>query len=254
MSDNRAAIILAAGIGKRMKSDIPKVLHRIHNRPLITILMDTLLTLNFGRLVVVIGHRGEMVRDELSGSVTSSVSPISFVWQREQLGTAHAVQMTRDILGDFRGSTFVTLGDVPFLSAASIGRLFAVHKETGASATCLSAVVDDPQGYGRIIRDDNSDILRAIVEDKDASEEELRIREINTGTFCFENYELFTALEKVDNKNASGEYYLTDTIKIMRDCGLRVSVVAADNPDEVLGVNSIEQLDALARKFPHPAK
>lgn len=243
MSDNRAAIILAAGKGKRMRSDIPKVLHRIHNRPMIAILMDTLLTFKFARLVVVIGYKGEMVIDALAGY------PVTFVWQREQLGTGHAVQMAREVLGDFAGTTLVALGDVPFLSARSIERLLTVHQEAGASATCLSAIVDDPRGYGRIVRDGNSDILRGIVEDKDASEEVLKIREINTGTFCFDNRELFEALDKVDNKNAPGEYYLTDTIKIMHDNGLRVSVVTAGNPDEVLGVNSLEQLDFLAKKF-----
>ncbi len=243
MSDNRAAIILAAGKGKRMKSDIPKVLHRIHGRPMITILMDTLLAFRFTKLVVVIGHKGEMVIEELAGF------PVTFVWQREQLGTGHAVQMARDILGDFTGTTLVVLGDVPFLSATSLERLFAVHQDTNASATCLSAIVDDPQGYGRIVRDGTSDILKGIVEDKDASEQVLEIREINTGTFCFDNRELFKAIDQIDNNNASGEYYLTDTVKIMHNKGLRVSVMAVENPDEVLGVNSDEQLEALAKKF-----
>jgi len=240
---NRAAIILAAGKGKRMKSDIPKVLHRIHDRSMITILLDTLVPFGFSRLVVVVGHKGQMVIDELSDY------PVSFVWQKEQLGTGHAVRMAEDILGDFTGTTLVAMGDVPFLSAQSLERLFSVHRETGAVATCLSAVVDDPSGYGRIIREGDGSILKEIVEDKDASLEQLKINEINTGTFCFDNRELFRALTKVDNNNASGEYYLTDTIKIMHDNGLRVAVVAADNPDEVLGVNSAEQLAKLARKF-----
>ena len=248
MSDDRAAIILAAGKGERMESDIPKVLHRIRGRPMISILIDTLARLNFARLIVVIGYKGEMVKDELSEH------PVSFVWQHEQLGTAHAVQMARDVLGDFTGTTLVALGDVPFLSARSIELLFEVHEETNAAATCLSAIVGNPAGYGRIIREGTSSIMKDIVEDKDASEQVRRIREINTGTFCFDTKRLFAALEKVDNKNKQGEYYLTDTIKIMRNNGLRVAVVTAENPDEVLGVNSIEQLELLAKKFDYSGR
>jgi len=248
MSDDRAAIILAAGKGERMESDIPKVLHRIHGRPMITILIDTLARLNFTRLIVVIGYKGEMVKDELSEY------PVSFVWQHEQLGTGHAVQMARDVLGDFTGTTLVALGDVPFLSARSIERLFEVHEETKAAATCLSAIVNNPAGYGRIVREGNSSIMRGIIEDKDASKQVRQIQEINTGTFCFDTQRLFAALDKVDNKNKQGEYYLTDTIKIMRNNGLRVAVVTAENPDEVLGVNSVEQLELLAKKFAYSGR
>jgi len=210
---------------------------------MITILMDTLVTLKLAKLAVVIGYKGEMVIEELAGY------PVTFVWQREQLGTGHAVRMAKEVLGDFTGTTLVAMGDVPFLSARSIERLFAVHQQTGASATCLSAIVDDPQGYGRIVRDGDSNILRDIVEDKDASEQILQIQEINTGTFCFDNQQLFKALDEIDNNNAAGEYYLTDTIKIMHGNRLRISVVVVGNPDEALGVNSAEQLEVLAKKF-----
>jgi UDP-N-acetylglucosamine diphosphorylase/glucosamine-1-phosphate N-acetyltransferase len=243
MTDRKAAIILAAGKGKRMKSDLPKVLHRIDGRPLISILLDTLLPLGFEKTVVVIGFKGEMVQEELARY------PVTFVWQRQQLGTGHAVMMAEEVLGDFYGTTLVALGDVPFLSDRSINRLFRTHRDTGAVATCLSAVVADAAGYGRIIREGDSSILKAIVEDKDASEEIRKIREFNSGTFCFDNRTLFDTLKKVGNANAQGEYYLTDTIKIMHANGLRVSVVAAENPDEVEGVNSIQQLHRLAAKF-----
>ena len=243
MSDQRAAIVLAAGKGKRMKSDLPKVLHRIHGRPIISILMDTLLPLKFSTIVVVVGHNGEKVIEELSSY------PVSFVWQREQLGTGHAVQMAKELLGNFTGTTLVALGDVPFLSPATIERLFQVHEELAAQATCLSAIVDDPSGYGRIVRDGHSNILKAIVEEKDAAEQERRIREINTGMFCFDNQEMFKAIDRIDNKNAAGEYYLTDAIKIMNNSGLLVAVVPVGNPDEGLGVNSLQQLRSLAKKF-----
>ncbi len=243
MTDKRAAIVLAAGKGKRMKSDLPKVLHRIHGRSIISILIDTLTTLNFDRLVVVVGFKGELVEEELAGY------PVSFAWQKEQLGTGHAVLMTEESMADFDGTTLVALGDVPFLSAASIEHLFKTHAETGASATCLSAIVEDAAGYGRIIREGDSSVLKAIVEDKDATAEILKIREFNTGTFCFDNKLMFETIKLVGNQNAQGEYYLTDMVKIMHNRGLRVSVVPADDSDEVEGINSAEQLSRLATKF-----
>ncbi len=243
MTGKKAAIVLAAGKGKRMKSDLPKVLHEIHGKPMIMILLDTLIKLDFERLVVVIGHKGELVQQILKDY------PVIFAWQRQQNGTAHAVEMTREIMADFEGTTLVAAGDVPFLSKESIKHLLEVHHNTKASATCLSAVFDDPGGYGRIIRDGESDFLKAIIEHKDASDEILKIKEINTGTFCFDNQRLFEVIDLIDNKNAQGEYYLTDAVKIMHDKGLMVAVVKAEDPDEVKGVNSKEQLEYLAEKF-----
>lgn len=243
MIQKTAAVVLAAGKGKRMKSDLPKVLHEIHGRPMVSLLLDTLAALKFDRTILVIGHKGELVQEALRDF------EVTFAWQREQLGTGHAVQMTADSLADFDGITLVAAGDVPFLSRESIERLFEVHRETGAAATCLSAVFDDPTGYGRIVRDSDGISLKAIVEHKDASEEVLRIREINTGTFCFDNRRLFETLGQLTCDNAQGEYYLTDAVKILHDKGLRVSVVKADNPDEVRGVNSVEQLADLAGRF-----
>jgi UDP-N-acetylglucosamine diphosphorylase/glucosamine-1-phosphate N-acetyltransferase len=243
VSDKKAAIILAAGKGERMKSDTPKVLHEVKGRPLIDILMETLTSMDFDRIVVVIGYKGEMVQKALEKY------PISFVWQKEQLGTGHAVMMAREALADFDGVTLVALGDVPFLSETSINQLLASFRDTKAVASCLSAILDDPKGYGRVVREGDSDILKAIVEQKDASEEVLRINEINSGTFCFDTRQLFEALDQIGNENTQGEYYLTDTIKVMNNNGLRVSVVAAEDPDEVRGVNSAAQLEYLARHF-----
>jgi len=246
LKTNRAAIILAAGKGKRMKSDLPKVLHTIHGRPMIKILLDRLLAMEFDKLVVVIGHKAELVRKELAGY------PVSLVLQEKQLGTGHAVEMTREVMAGFDGTTLVAAGDVPFLSRRSIERLFEVHRRTGAAATCLSAIFDDPGGYGRIIRDGASDFLKAIVEHKDATPEQLAIREINSGTFCFDNRLLFEAVGQIGCDNAQGEYYLTDAVEILHRRGLPVAVVTADDPDEVRGVNSAEQLETLARHFAAP--
>ncbi len=242
MSARRAAIVLAAGKGKRMKSDIPKVLHELDDRPLIQIVLDTLAKAQLDRTVVVIGFKGEMVQQVLSDY------PVEFAWQREQLGTGHAVQVTQDIMGDFEGTTLVALGDMPLLTIESIRRLFEVHERTGAAATCLSAILDDPTGYGRVIREGDGEMLAEIVEHKDASDEILKIKEVNTGLFCFDNRELFSALTEVRNDNIQSEYYLPDTIKIMRRKGLPVAVVAAGNPVEGLGVNSVQQLEQLRRQ------
>lgn len=244
MSTKRAAIVLAAGKGKRMQADLAKVLHRIHGTPIIQILVDTLGVFGFDKIVVVVGHQGEDVKLALSNH------RVEFVWQNEQLGTGHAVMMAEPALRDFRGTTLVALGDVPFLSQKTLEKLFQAHEKTSAAATCLSAQFADPAGYGRIIRKDKSDILMKIVEHRDALPSELEINEINSGTFCFNNQFLFKFLRKIGTDNSQGEYYLTDVIKLMYDNNLRVTVDLAANPDEVRGINSMEQLRELAKKFP----
>lgn len=243
MADKKAAIILAAGKGKRMKSDLPKVLHPIHGRPIIRLLLDRLMPLGFDKLVLVVGHLGDLVEQELADY------QIEFVTQKEQLGTAHAVKMAERVLRDFDGTTLVAAGDVPFLSRESVESLFDMHRRTGAAATCLSAVFDDPTGYGRIVRQEGTDLISDIIEHEDASLEILQIKEINTGTFCFDNRLLFETIDQIGSDNIQGEYYLTDAVKILHGQGRPVSVVKAANPDEVRGVNSAEQLEYLARKF-----
>jgi bifunctional UDP-N-acetylglucosamine pyrophosphorylase / glucosamine-1-phosphate N-acetyltransferase len=240
---DKAVIILAAGKGKRMKSDLPKVLHKIDGMPMIKILLNRLIPMGFARIVVVIGHQGELVRNELADY------PVEFAWQREQLGTGHAVKMTQEVMGDFEGTTLIAAGDVPYLSQESIIGLFETHAKAGAAATCLSAVFEDPTGYGRIVRDGETNLLREIVEHKDASEEILKINEINSGTFCFDNQRLFATIDEIGKDNSQGEYYLTDAVKILHDKGLNVAVVTATDPDEVRGVNSVDQLQELAEKF-----
>jgi bifunctional UDP-N-acetylglucosamine pyrophosphorylase/glucosamine-1-phosphate N-acetyltransferase len=243
MNARRAAVILAAGQGKRMKSDLPKVLHEIHGMPMIRILLDRLIPIGINPIVVVVGHKGEMVRQELSDY------PVDFVVQEQQLGTAHAVQMAEPVLKDFDGITLVAAGDVPYLSVKSVNDLLETHARSRAAATCLSAEFDDPTGYGRIVRRKGTDFIEEIIEHKDASPEVLKIREINTGTFCFDNRKLFETIREIGNENAQGEYYLTDAVKILHGKGYPVSVVRAGNPDEVRGVNSVEQLEYLAGKF-----
>ncbi len=243
MTNKKAAIILAAGKGKRMKSDLPKVLHSINNKPLIRILMETMTKLSLDRLAVIVGFKGEMVIEELTDFDTD------FVWQKKQLGTGHAVKQTQELFKNFDGTVLVAAGDVPFLSSQTIERLFEIHDKNQASATCLSAEFDDPTGYGRIVRKENSNILLDIVEDKDASPEIKIIKEINSGTFCFNCLDLFDALQKIGNENSQQEYYLTDTIKILQQGGKKCAVTRASNPIEVAGINSIEQLKSLEKEI-----
>lgn len=239
MPNNKAAIILAAGKGKRMKSDLPKVLHRISDKPLIRILMETITKLPLERLVVVVGFKGEMVIDEL-GDFNAD-----FVWQKEQLGTGHAVMQAHELFKNFDGTVLVAAGDVPFLSSRTIEKLFEIHLKNRASVTCLSVEFDNPSGYGRIIRKDNSNTLLEIVEEKDANPEVKKIKEINSGTFCFNSQDLFEALQKVGKNNVQQEFYLTETITIMQQSGKKCAVYKALNPIEGVGVNSIEQLKSL---------
>ena len=243
MTQRKAAIVLAAGKGKRMKSDLPKVLHEINGRPMIRLLLDTLIPIGFDHLVIVVGHKADLVRKALSDY------PVTFVLQELQHGTGHAVSMAREELAGFEGTTLVAAGDVPFLSRNSVERLFEVHQRTKAAATCLSAVFDDPAGYGRVIRRAGTDLMEAIVEHKDASPEVLAIKEINTGTFCFDNRLMFDAISQIGRDNSQKEYYLTDTVKILHGKGFSVAVVLATNPDEVRGINSVDQLQYLAEKF-----
>jgi len=238
MPEPLAAIVLAAGKGKRMKSDLPKVLHEVAGKPMVMRVIDTLRKLDVERVVVVIGHRADLVREKLADT------GVEFVEQREQLGTAHAVGMAKESLADFDGNVIVLAGDVPLLRVESITELIEEHSKTNAAGTVLTAKLPDPTGYGRIVRDDNNMILK-IVEHKDASEEERKIAEINTGTFVFSKKPLFEALGKVDNNNKQGEYYLTDVMQIFQDQGLSTAGSCVADYRETLGINSREQLEEI---------
>ena len=241
MSQSKAAVILAAGKGKRMKSPLPKVLHMLNGRPLIHYVLDTLDQCGLSRTVVVVGFEGEKVEEALTGY------DVQFAWQHDQLGTGHAVLMTAELMSSFEGTTLVALGDMPLLTVQSVQRLFDTHARTGAAATCLSARLDDPTGYGRVVREGDSEFLERIVEHKDASDEIRAIQEINTGLFCFDNRLLFDVLQEVGNDNAQGEYYLPDVIPILRSRGHKVALVTAEDGREGLGVNSVDQLADMER-------
>jgi UDP-N-acetylglucosamine diphosphorylase/glucosamine-1-phosphate N-acetyltransferase len=238
MTDNPeqlAAIVLAAGKGKRMKSDLPKVLHVLSGKPLVEHVLDTLSELSVSKAVVVVGYK--------AGQVEKAIARpgVTFVLQKKQLGTGHAVQMAERELTGFEGDTIVLAGDVPLLRSSTVAKMIDVHRETGAVATVLTAKLPDPIGYGRIIRDGNS-MVRRIVEHKDASDEERKIDEINTGTFIFQTKPLFEALRSVDNDNSQGEYYLTDVMQVFMQQGFSTAAYCAEDYRETIGVNSPDEL------------
>lgn len=237
MEDQRgtSAIVLAAGMGKRMQSDLAKVLHPVLGRPMLDHVLDAVRAAGVGRVVVVIGHQAERVRSAMAGR------GVEFVLQAEQLGTGHAVRQAEPLLGDEPGTVLVLCGDTPLLTAETLRDLRDTHRATRAAATVLSAELDDPTGYGRVVRGPDGAVLR-IVEHKDASPEERRVREINSGLFAFEVADLFSALAEVRADNQQGEFYLTDTLEILRRRGCRISAQRCRDRREVLGINTLEQL------------
>jgi bifunctional UDP-N-acetylglucosamine pyrophosphorylase/glucosamine-1-phosphate N-acetyltransferase len=237
---NIAAVILAAGKGERMKSDLPKVLHKVGGRPMIEYVVKTVKNLNIKKIVVVVGHMGQMVTDFLKPY------EVECVWQKELLGTGHALLQTKSVLSNFKGTMLVLCGDVPFLSKQTLKELILTYKQTGSSATVLTALLEDPQGYGRIIRSEDG-FVEKIVEDKDATPVERMEKEINTGTFCFDSRLIFPALNQVEKENQQGEYYLTDVVKVLRKNNHRVSAFRAKNPKETMGINSLKQLQQMEK-------
>ena len=235
-------VILAAGQGKRMKSDLPKVLQPLAGKPLLRHVIDTACTLQPVSLHVVYGHGGDVVRGALADAPVSS-----WCLQAEQLGTGHAVQQALPALHDGE-LALILYGDVPLVSADTLRSLVALAGPKTMSL--LTVMLEDPTGYGRIVRDARGKVRR-IVEQKDATEAERAIREINPSYYCFRTDELLGALARVGNKNASGEYYITDVFEILRKDGRTVAAVDAVPPEDVLSVNGPVQLaevDAILRK------
>ncbi|MBW5449048.1 bifunctional UDP-N-acetylglucosamine diphosphorylase/glucosamine-1-phosphate N-acetyltransferase GlmU [Cohnella sp. CFH 77786] len=225
----RMAIVLAAGQGKRMKSKLYKVLHPVCGKPMVGHVVDTVRQASCERIVAVVGHGAEAVREFLGESA-------EYALQAEQLGTGHAVSQAKPLIGAEEGVTLVICGDTPLVSAATVEAMMKQHALEGAAATVLTAKMADPAGYGRVVRGTDGEVLR-IVEHKDCSPEEAAIDEINAGTYCFDNRLLFEALDSVTNDNAQGEYYLTDVIGILQKQGKRVSACLLRDPAEAIGVN-----------------
>ena len=223
------AIILAAGKGTRMKSDLPKVLHKVAGISMLEHVFRSVNAIDPEKTVTVIGHKAELVEQVLAGQT-------DFVRQTEQLGTGHAVMMAEPVLENLTGQTLVIAGDTPLITGESLKNLIDFHINHKNVATILTAEADNPFGYGRIVRNQHDEVLK-IVEQKDASDFEQQIKEINTGTYVFDNARLFEALKNINTNNAQGEYYITDVIGIFRENGEKVGAYTLKDFDESLGVN-----------------
>lgn len=236
------AVILAAGQGTRMKSKLYKVLHPVCGKPMVQHVVDHIQSLGVHRVVTVVGHGAETVQEQLGDQS-------EYVLQAEQLGTAHAVQQAESILGEEDGTTLVICGDTPLIRPETMQALFEHHQAKNAKATILTAIAENPTGYGRILRGANGQVEQ-IVEQKDATEEQQLVTEINTGTYCFDNKALFETLKLVKNDNAQGEYYLPDVIELLQKQGEIVEAYVTDDFEETLGVNdrfALAQAEALMR-------
>lgn len=228
------ALILAAGKGTRMKSDLPKVLHRVSGKPMLLRVLDAAAQAGATAQIAVIGFGAEQVQAAVGQRARTVI-------QTEQLGTGHAVMQAEPLLAGCTGTIMVLCGDTPLLRTATLQKLLQTHRQMHAQATVLTAVMPDPAGYGRVIRDKSGKVTK-IVEQKDASAAEALVNEINTGIYCFEKDSLFTALSQITADNAQGEYYLTDVIGILVNQGRTVAAVAAAEHQETLGINSRAQL------------
>ena len=233
------AIVMAAGKGTRMKSKKSKLVHQIYGKELVKRAVENARKADINEVIAVVGYQKEQVQAVLGDTVKYAV-------QDEMLGTGHAVMQAKKFLEGKKGKVVILSGDVPILRPTTIKALIEKGIERKEYATLLTAIYDNPKGYGRIIRDEGGNV-KAIVEDKDATEMQKEIKEINAGIYCFDIEELLKALEKITPNNAQGEYYLTDVIKIMNDKGLKTGAVIVEDNTEILGVNDKVQLELLTR-------
>ena len=229
----KCALVLAAGQGKRIKSNLPKVLHKVCGKEMVNHVIDSIRKSKIDDINIIIGKGAELVK------VGTESRKVSYSLQAEQLGTGHAVICAKEFLKDKKGVVAIFTGDTPLIKQETIERLVENHINNKNAATILTALVEDPTGYGRIVRKDNQ-VLK-IVEHKDCNEEELKINEMNSGIYCFDIELLVDALEKLNNNNEQGEYYLTDIIEILKSQNKPIGAVITDY-EETIGVNSRIQL------------
>lgn len=237
---SNCAIILAGGEGKRMKSDKPKTLSEVLGKPMLTWVLSAIKNAGIDDICIVKGYKKECI-DEYISSLDFIVES---VFQAERLGTGHAVMMAKEFLSSRGGNVVILNGDAPFMSAETIKNSLDQHLDTECAATVISANVDDPTGYGRIVRDESGS-LKAIVEQKDADEATLAITEVNSGGYWFDSQLLLSVLDRINSNNNAGEYYLPDAIKLLLSDGKKVGAYTAECSDAVLGANDPSQLEEL---------
>ena len=232
----RVAVILAAGVSSRMNTRTAKVLHEVCGRPMLAFVLDACREVGVGKIYVVVGYSAEQVQQQFS-----SAEDIVWVRQDEQKGTAHAVLCCKEHLREFQGETLILCGDGPLIRAQTLKTLMKKHESEHSAATLATAVLDDPTGYGRIVRDAYGNI-QGIVEHGDCTAQQLAIKEVNPSYYLFKNKILFEALEKVKPDNVKQEYYLTDALAVIISAGHKVTAVTAVRPEEAMGVNSRAEL------------
>lgn len=236
-----AAIVLAAGRSTRMKSDLPKALHELCGRPMLSHVLGACRLAGVGRLLAVVGYGKKQVLARFKKE-----KDITWVEQAQQRGTGHAVLCSRDALRDFSGDVLVVAGDMPLVRRETLANLIECRRQRGDAVTLATTMLDDPTGYGRIIRDDNGD-LEAIVEHGDCSATQREIEEVNPSYYCFDARRLFAALDQVRPAGTKGEYYVTDAIRVLRASGHGVSAVVQVPPEDALGINSRLDLATVSR-------
>lgn len=243
-------VVLAAGLGTRMKSNRAKVLHQVGGRPLISHVLRNIAALDPDRIIVVTGHQKSEVEAAATEAISDTVPKerLNFAEQKEQKGTGHAVMATLELLRPAGGTTVVVYGDVPRARSSTLKKLIDEHSSNQNAATIITALADDPTGYGRVIRSDSGDFNR-IVEQKDCTADELEVREINTGFYCFDTAALVKALSSLTNDNAQSEYYLTDVPALILHDGGRVGIMRYGDAEELLGINTRAELAATSRKM-----
>jgi UDP-N-acetylglucosamine diphosphorylase/glucosamine-1-phosphate N-acetyltransferase len=240
-----ATVILAAGKGKRMKNpDKSKVMFELNGKPLIQYVVELALKIHSDKIVLIVGHQKQSVIDFIKEKFKDVISRIKFVSQDEQLGTGHAIMQTYDELRDFKGDALILSGDVPLLKFETIEKFLSFHYDNKFQASLLSAIFYDPFGYGRIIRDAEKNFI-GIKEEKDSSEEEKKINEINSGIYIIDNELLFDAIKTLKTDNAQGEYYLTDVFKYFKNIGIKIGAIPVESNIEICGINTIDQLKEL---------
>lgn len=236
-----ASIILAAGKGTRMKSKIPKVLHKVSGKPLVWHVCQSVSSVGVQEIILVVGHQAEDVKAELGDKY-------KYALQEKQLGTGHAVIQAEPYLSKVADTILVLCGDTPLLTGPTLQKLLEHHQKTKASATILSAVLENPSNYGRIVRNGKGQV-KMIIEEKDALPKEKAIKEINSGTYCFNRKALFTSLKEITPENKQGEYYLTDVIEILVKNNQKVEAIAVEDPIEISGINNRIQLAEAEKVF-----
>ncbi|MDP4144524.1 MAG: bifunctional UDP-N-acetylglucosamine diphosphorylase/glucosamine-1-phosphate N-acetyltransferase GlmU [Bacillota bacterium] len=235
----KCALILAAGKGKRMKSDLPKVLHKVCGKEMVNHVIDVLRTVNIEDVGVIVGKGAEKVKE------ATEARNVVYSLQEEQLGTGHAVMCAKNFLKNKTGTVAVFTGDAPLITDETVKKFIEFHEEGGFKATILTSILENPTGYGRVIRNKKDEVKR-IVEHKDCSDKELKVKEINAGMYCFDIISLLESLEKLDNNNAQGEYYITDVIGILEKEDQKIGAIPVPF-EETLGVNSRVELSQVER-------